>query len=112
MLRNAGRSSESIISSRAVYDGGESKDGLSMICIILRSIDPETVDYDLLLYVYLKIASRMWHKPFGIFVDATCYTGQTEPQDALFKKLDQLTPTELSKNLSRFYVYNMNSVFR
>ncbi|TAQ89305.1 hypothetical protein B7494_g2379 [Chlorociboria aeruginascens] len=112
MLRNAGRSTESVISSRAVYDGGESKDGLSMICIILRNIDTENTDYDLLLYVYLKIASRMWHRPFGILIDATCYNGQNEPQDALFRKLDLLTPSELTKQLSRIYVYNMNSAFR
>lgn len=72
MLRNAGRSTESIISTRAVYDGGESKvtiscnsfienvpygiqDGLSMICIILRNIDTEATDYDLLLFCYLKV---------------------------------------------------------
>ncbi len=107
------------------------KDGLSIICIILRNIDGEVADFDSLLFCYLKvwssllclfqdegvterlqIASRMWHQPFGILVDATCYTGQNEPQDALFKKLDHLTPTELTKRLSRIYVYNMNSAFR
>jgi neurofibromin 1 len=112
MLRNAGRSMESLVTSRAVYDGGESKDGLPMICIILRNIDTEETDYDLLLYCYLRIASRMWHRPFGILIDATCYNGQNEPQDGLFRKLDLLTPSELSKQLSRIYVYNMNSVFR
>lgn len=112
MLRNAGRNTESVVSSRAVYDGGESKDGIPMICIILRNIETETTDHDLLLYCYLKIASRMWHRPFGILIDATCYNGQNEPQDALFRKLDLLTPTELSKQLSRVYVYNMNSAFR
>lgn len=54
----------------------------------------------------------MWHRPFGILIDATCYNGQNEPQDALFRKLDLLTPAELSKQLSRVYVYNMNSAFR
>jgi neurofibromin 1 len=112
MLRNAGRNTESLISTRAVYDGGESKDGLPMICIILRNIDTETADYELLLFGYLKIASRMWHRPFGILIDATCYNGQNEPQDQIFRKLDLLTPTELSKQLSRVYVYNMNSAFR
>ncbi|GKT86824.1 neurofibromin [Colletotrichum tofieldiae] len=82
MLRNAFRSTESFITARAVYDGGES-----------------------------KIASRLWHKPFGLLIDATCYNGQNEPQDDLFKKLEQLTPVELSKNLVRIYVYNMNSAF-
>ncbi|KAH8601379.1 hypothetical protein B0O99DRAFT_681402 [Bisporella sp. PMI_857] len=104
MLRNAGRNTESLVSTRA--------DGLPMICIILRNIDTETTDYELLLFGYLKIASRMWHREFGILIDATCYNGQNEPQDALFRKLDLLTPTELSKQLSRVYVYNMNSAFR
>ena len=54
----------------------------------------------------------MWHRPFGILVDATCYSGQNEPQDSLFKKLDFLTPAELTKQLSRFYIYNMNSAFK
>ena len=112
MLRNAGRNTESLVSTRAVYDGGESKDGLPMICIILRNIDTETTDYELLLFGYLKIASRMWHRPFGILIDATCYNGQNEPQDALFRKLDLLTPSELSKQLLRVYVYNMNTAFR
>ncbi|KAK2628011.1 hypothetical protein QTJ16_002657 [Diplocarpon rosae] len=112
MLRNAGRNTEPLVSTRAVYDGGESKDGLPMICIILRNIDTETTDYELLLFGYLKIASRMWHRPFGILIDATCYNGQNEPQDSLFRKLDLLTPSELSKQLSRVYVYNMNSPFR
>lgn len=112
MLSHAGRNTESLVSTRAVYDGGESKDGLPMICIILRNIDTETTDYELLMFGYLKIASRMWHRPFGILIDATCYTGHNEPQDALFRKLDLLTPSELSKQLSRVYVYNMNSAFR
>lgn len=59
-----------------------------------------------------QIASRLWHKPFGLLIDATCYTGNNEPQDDLFRKLELLTPTELSDNLTRVYVYNMNSAFR
>ncbi|KAG5954004.1 hypothetical protein E4U53_002877 [Claviceps sorghi] len=111
MLRNALRSAESFLTSRAVYDGGESKDGLSIVCIILRHIENESIDYDTLLYWYLKIASRLWHKPFGLLIDATCYNGRIEPADDFFSKLDLLTPTELARNLSRIYIYNMNSVF-
>ncbi|SPO00484.1 related to neurofibromin [Cephalotrichum gorgonifer] len=112
MLRNASRGTESFLTSRAVYDGGESKDGLSIICIILRHIDSENIDYDTVLYCYLKLASRLWHRPFGLLIDATCYNGQAEPQDDLFKKLDLLAPVELSRALSRVYIYNMNSTFR
>ncbi|PHH65384.1 hypothetical protein CDD81_2488 [Ophiocordyceps australis] len=112
MLRNAFRGIESFLTSRAVYDGGESKDGLSIVCVILRHMENESLDYDTLLYCYLKIASRLWHEPFGLFVDATCYRGRTEPADDFLASLDLLTPSELSLNLSRIYVYNMNSAFK
>ncbi|KAI6248995.1 Neurofibromin [Erysiphe necator] len=112
MLQNSGRNTESLVSTRALYDGGESKDGLPMICIILRNFDAETTDFELLLFGFLKTASRMWHRNFGILIDVTRYNGLNEPQDSLFRKLDLLTPTELSKQLSKIYIYNMNSVFR
>ncbi|KAI1762758.1 GTPase [Hypoxylon sp. FL1150] len=112
MFRNAFRSTDSFMTSRAIYDGGESRDGLSVICVILRHIDQDSIDYDTLLYCFLKIASRLWHKPFGLLIDATCYDGQNDPPDELFKKLELLSPSELSRQLSRIYVYNMNSTFR
>ncbi|KAF3766021.1 hypothetical protein M406DRAFT_256777 [Cryphonectria parasitica EP155] len=91
----------------------EISDGVSIICIILRNIDDESIDYDTLIYCYLKIASRMWHKPFGLLIDATCFNGQSEePQDELLHKLELLTPSELSKQLTRIYIYNMNTAFR
>ncbi|KAH6603383.1 hypothetical protein Trco_008158 [Trichoderma cornu-damae] len=137
MLRNAFRGTESYLTSRAVYDGGESKSGLSIICIILRHIEADNIDYDTMLYCYLKVSSltpvnitvdslagegcknrgsynslRLWHEPFGLFIDATCYNGRNDPQDEFFKMLDLLTPSELTLNLTRIYVYNMNSAFR
>ncbi|PHH85358.1 hypothetical protein CDD83_544 [Cordyceps sp. RAO-2017] len=112
MLRNASKGCESFLTSRAVYDGGESKDGLSIVCIILRHIEDERIDYDTLLYCYLKIASRLWQEPFGLFIDATCYKGRTEPADNFFSTLDLLTTSELAASLSRIYIYNMNSAFK
>ena len=58
MFRNAFRGTESFLTSRVVYDGGESKDGLSIICIILRHIDQGSLEYDTLLYCYLKVCPR------------------------------------------------------
>ena len=112
MLRNAFKGTESFLTARAVYDGGESKDGLSIICVILRNIETEGIDYDTLLYYFLKIASRLWHEPFGLLIDATCYSGRNEPQDDIFKMLELLMPSELSRSLSRIYIYNMNSPFK
>ncbi|KAF3935966.1 Neurofibromin [Dactylella cylindrospora] len=112
MLRHSGRSVEPITSARIVYDGGESKDGMPVICVILRNINAETIDVELLIYCYLKIASRMWNKPFGLLVDATSYTIGNELADDVPTKVDALSPPEMLANLKRFYVYNMNSAYR
>ncbi|KAL5596495.1 uncharacterized protein BROUX77_007179 [Berkeleyomyces rouxiae] len=112
MLRNSMRSPESFLNSRAVYEGGETKDGVPIVCIIMRYIDVETVDYDAIIYWYFKIISRLWSRPFGLLIDATCYNGHVETPEDLFDRLEKLSPIELSRSLSRVYVHNMNSTFR
>ncbi|KAK3397174.1 putative RasGAP group protein [Sordaria brevicollis] len=110
MLRNAFRGIDSSTNpAPAVYDAGESRDGINMICIVLRYIDTEAADVDAYLYYYLKIASRLWDRPFGIFIDATFYNVQSEPAESLLRKIELLTPTELAKQLTRVYIFNMNS---
>ncbi|KAH0600615.1 hypothetical protein MHUMG1_01613 [Metarhizium humberi] len=95
-------SAESFLTSRAVYDGGESK------VFTVLSIPGASSAHQR----FRTIASRLWHEPFGLFIDATCYNGRSEPSDEFFSKLDLLTPSELSRNLSRIYIYNMNSAFK
>ncbi|KAI1293389.1 GTPase [Xylaria venustula] len=112
MLRNAYRDTGSYMTSRTIYEGGETKDGLAVICIILRHIDQEAADHGALLFAYLKLASRLWHKPFGIFIDATCDHGAIEHHDELIRKLELLMPSEMVSQLSRMYIYNMNSTYR
>ncbi|KAI0485819.1 GTPase [Xylaria cf. heliscus] len=112
MLRNAFRDTGSLMGSRVIYDGGETKDGVSIIFIILRNIDRESADYESLSFAYLKLASRLWHKPFGVFIDATCDNGSADYYDDVVQRIELLTPSEMSGNLSRCYIYNMNSTYR
>ncbi|KAL6887139.1 hypothetical protein GGI43DRAFT_426134 [Trichoderma evansii] len=105
MLRNAFRGTESYLTSRAVYDGGESKVTHNII------IDDRVILNEVML-TGRQIASRLWHEPFGVFIDATSYNGRNDPQDDFFKMLDLLAPSELALNQTRIYVYNMNSAFR
>ena len=60
----------------------------------------------------VQIASKLWHKPFAVLVDATCYSLNNEFSEDLFRKLDGLTPPELSQSFNRYYVYNMNGLYR
>ncbi|KAI1428452.1 GTPase [Xylaria sp. FL1777] len=111
MLRSAYRDTGSYMASRTIYEGGETKDGLAVICIILRHISEET-DHGSLLFAYLKLASRLWHKPFGILVDATCDHGAIEHHYDLVRKLELLIPSEMTNQIARMYIYNMNSSYR
>jgi neurofibromin 1 len=56
MLRNAFKNTDSVLPGPAVYDGGETKDGLSIICVILRNAETENMDYETLLYCYLRVS--------------------------------------------------------
>ena len=40
----------------AVALTGLAQDGLSIICVILRHIDTENIDFDTILYCYLKVS--------------------------------------------------------
>jgi neurofibromin 1 len=54
----------------------------------------------------------MWHKPFAVLMDATCYSLNNELPDDVYRKIDSLMPPEMVKNYARLYVYNMNSAYR
>ncbi|RWA09952.1 hypothetical protein EKO27_g5161 [Xylaria grammica] len=122
MLRNAFRDTGSYTTSRTIYEGGETK-----VCDEPPQLHPSvptasTPHYipktnphlkqiiNLTLY-YEKLASRLWHKPFGVFIDATCDNG-TIDHDDLIKRLELLMPSEMSSQLTRMYIYNMNSTYR
>ncbi|KAI9839685.1 MAG: Ras GTPase activating protein ira2 [Sclerophora amabilis] len=111
MFKNATRNTELALATQAVYDGGHSLDQLPIMCFILRNCEIRSVDRDPILYCYLKTASRMWHKPFGILFDVTCHNTPLDLND-LLAKLEFLCPVEFQKNLSRIYIYNLNSSYR
>jgi neurofibromin 1 len=54
----------------------------------------------------------MWHKPFAVLIDATCYSLNNELPDEVYRKIDSLMPPEMLKNYTRVYVYNMNTAYR
>ncbi|TGJ85449.1 hypothetical protein E0Z10_g3290 [Xylaria hypoxylon] len=114
MLRNAFRDRGSYTTSRTIYEGGETK--LYVPTAPTQYYNPKNKSYlNTLLILYLssqKLASRLWHKPFGIFIDATCDNGPIEYHDDLIKRLELLMPSEMSSQLSRMYIYNMNSTYR
>lgn len=49
--------------TRVEADTMNDQDGLSIICIILRHIDSENLDYDTVLYCYLKVRLKLEPPP-------------------------------------------------
>lgn len=45
-------------------------------------------------------------------MDVTCYRGLTTFPDDVIRKVNSLSPSEISQNFTRLYIYNMNSVYR
>ena len=45
-------------------------------------------------------------------MDVTCYRGLTTFPDEVIRKVNSLSPSEISQNFTRLYIYNMNSVYR
>ncbi|KAI9761574.1 MAG: 3-dehydroquinate dehydratase (3-dehydroquinase) [Chaenotheca gracillima] len=111
MFKNATRNAELSASSQVVYEGGYSLDQLPVMCLILRNCELRATDRDLVLYSYLRTASRLWHKPFGLFVDITCHNSPAESNE-IFANLEAYIPSEFQKNLTRIYIYNVNSTYR
>ncbi|KAK4060229.1 uncharacterized protein Triagg1_10854 [Trichoderma aggressivum f. europaeum] len=101
MLRNAFRGTESYLTSRAVYDGGESKDGLSIICIILRHIEADNIDYDTMLYCYLKPITRL-SKSKGK-VEVVIKVGSQFVQVTTTKKQEVLSGLRLSTTVNDIF---------
>lgn len=55
MLKHNGRSVESIMTARIVYEGGETSDNMPVMCVVQRNIQADQMDSDLLTYCYLKV---------------------------------------------------------
>lgn len=60
------------------------QDGLSIICMILRNIDDESIDYDTLIFCYLKVRreATRWLTPAHVLT-ANC-SGKGGSLDLIF----------------------------
>ena len=47
-----------------------------------------------------------------MFIDVTSYRDVMAPPDEMLQNLMSLSPSEITRNLSRIYVYNINSAYR
>ncbi|CAJ0836147.1 20802_t:CDS:10 [Entrophospora sp. SA101] len=65
MRRNANRNIDSIISKEIFYKGGVSKEKRPLFYLILRRLEPDYIDMDLLMYHILHIIEPFMTKPLS-----------------------------------------------
>ncbi|CAG8508989.1 2177_t:CDS:10 [Funneliformis mosseae] len=109
MIRHKNRSIESIVSKRVFYDGGISKEKRRVFYLILRRLDAEATDMELLMYHAIEPAMG---KPYELLVDLTMFGAANEIQLQWVQQFMHVLPFDAIENLHTLYFYNTNTAFK
>ncbi|KAG1177602.1 hypothetical protein G6F70_005649 [Rhizopus microsporus] len=110
--RNNHRSVESIASKNIFYEGGISKAGRRVYYLILRHIDVDNIDFELLIYHILQILEASSNKSFEVLVDCTLFSNNNEVPSQWINQLMQLLSSDIMGSFAALHVYNSNSYLR
>ncbi|CAI2172941.1 5991_t:CDS:10 [Funneliformis geosporum] len=112
MIRHKNRSIESIVSKGVFYDGGISKEKRRVFFLILRRLDAEATDMELLMYHVLKTIEPAMGKPYELLVDLTMFGAANEIQLQWVQQFMHVLPFDAIENLNTLYFYNTNTAFK
>ncbi|RIA90709.1 hypothetical protein C1645_875920 [Glomus cerebriforme] len=112
MIRNKIRNIESIVSKGVFYDGGFSKERRRVFYLILRRLDAEATDMDLLMYHVLNTIEPFMGQPYELLVDVTMFGAANEIQSQWAQQFLHILPFDAMENLSALYFYNTNTAFK
>ncbi|CAH1760475.1 9376_t:CDS:10 [Entrophospora sp. SA101] len=112
MRRNANRNIDSIVSKEIFYKGGISKEKRPIFYLILRRLEPDCIDMDLLMYHILHTIEPFMIKPYEILIDLTKSGQSNEIQSQWIQQFILILPFHTVDNLTTLYFYNANTAFR
>ncbi|KAI7885924.1 uncharacterized protein EV154DRAFT_521553 [Mucor mucedo] len=112
MRRNSDRSVESIISKNIFYEGGVSKSNHAVFYLIMRHINADSIDFELLIYHILHTLERTGGRSFEILIDITWFSKASEVPAQWVHQLMQLFSDEKSDKITAYYIYNPNSCLK
>jgi neurofibromin 1 len=112
LRRNSHRSVESIVSKNIFYEGGVSKVGRPVFYLIMRHINADNIDFELLIYHILQTLERAANRHYELLVDLTLFSRSNEIPSQWVLQLMQLLSEDRSEKLAVCHVYNANSYLR
>ncbi|KAI8079304.1 hypothetical protein BDF21DRAFT_493917 [Thamnidium elegans] len=112
MRRNSHRSVESIVSKNIFYEGGVSKAGRPVFYLIMRHINADNIDFELLVYHILQTLERTGNRLYELLIDLTQFCRNNEAPAQWVHQLMQLMTEDKSDNIAACHIYNPNSYIR
>ncbi|CAG8574310.1 8733_t:CDS:10, partial [Diversispora eburnea] len=112
MRRNSTRNAEFITSKGVFYESGVSKEKRPVFYAILRRLEADSTDMELLMYHVLHTIEPYMGKPFELLVDLTQFSQTNEIQAQWVQQFLQILPFDAVDNLAALYFYNANTAFK
>jgi hypothetical protein len=112
MRRNSHRNVDSIVSRNIFYEGGVSKAGRPVFYLILRNINADNIDFELLIYHILQTLERVSNRQYELLVDVTLFSRSNEAPSQWIHQFMQLLNEDISEKVAVCHVYNANSHLR
>ncbi|KAI9476257.1 MAG: hypothetical protein EXX96DRAFT_293488 [Benjaminiella poitrasii] len=112
MRRNSRRSVEVIVSKNIFYEGGISKAGRPVFYLIMRHINADNIDFELLVYHVLQTLERAANRHYELVVDMSRFGRLNEIPTQWVHQLLQLLSEDKSDNIAACHIFNPNSNLR
>ncbi|KAL1917866.1 uncharacterized protein VTP21DRAFT_3700 [Calcarisporiella thermophila] len=110
MQRNSHRSTLELEKSNALYYGGLSKERYPILVYVIRRINNESIDFELLLYFILKFVLLYADKPFDILFDCVQITRNNFIPYQWLNQFFQYVPYSTVLNVNRAYFFSAGSL--
>ncbi|KAI9283473.1 hypothetical protein BC943DRAFT_100701 [Umbelopsis sp. AD052] len=104
--RNENRSLEALLAKNIFYEGGASKAGRPVFYFIIRRMEGENVDYELLLYYMMKQMTRTPSRPFEIVFDNTQISPKHEFPGQWLNQVFGMMLHDVVDKIICLYIYN------
>ncbi|KAI8142067.1 hypothetical protein BJV82DRAFT_159057 [Fennellomyces sp. T-0311] len=104
--RNSHRDLSKISSKNIVYQAGVSRGGRPIFYVVIRHLDLETTDYELLIYYMLRVMEPYLNRPFELMFDCTALNPYNEIPIHWLNQFFQLIFSEMNDYLLTLYLYN------
>ncbi|CEI98406.1 hypothetical protein RMCBS344292_12515 [Rhizopus microsporus] len=106
MKRNVHRDLSAIRSQHIFYLGGKSKEGRPVFYFLARTIEPESMDLELLMYYMLRAMEPYLNSPFEVLVDATGFTLANALPIHWITQIFYMMFNEINDYLVALHIYN------